>query len=257
MSSHPNPGNRTEYINKEAGAAHHREPRRRREFEPVKAAFAVVAAARRSMSDWPGRATAPAAKPRASRSARPDSRCRVRRRSIETISGGKVFQADRAGELDEPAVEQRDQGRSAKRVRSTERPDGLQPRRRVRHRRSPDRAICRRRRTPGSKRSRRTIPSSASPARSSRSDLAAFGASRRRSSIRRRLAARSASTSTPRSWRMERSSITSQSYRRTRSGRSRKHFSGSANRSDCRKCVERRPRVNGHASYNGVSSMAR
>ena len=48
MSSHPNPGNRTEYINKEADALTIATPADMSEFEPVKAAFATLPPAKTS-----------------------------------------------------------------------------------------------------------------------------------------------------------------------------------------------------------------
>jgi hypothetical protein len=50
MSSHPNPGNRTQYINKEAEALTIAHAADDREFEPVKAAFASLPPAK-SMRD--------------------------------------------------------------------------------------------------------------------------------------------------------------------------------------------------------------
>src|SRR6185295_2045928 len=52
MSSHPNPGNRTQYINKEASALTIASAADDREFEPVKAAFASLPPAK-SMRDLP------------------------------------------------------------------------------------------------------------------------------------------------------------------------------------------------------------
>ena len=48
MSSHPNPGNRTEYINKEADALTIAKPADMSEFEPVKTAFATLPPAKTS-----------------------------------------------------------------------------------------------------------------------------------------------------------------------------------------------------------------
>jgi Zn-dependent protease with chaperone function len=91
LSSHPNPGNRTQYINKEADSLTIGPAADASQFEAVKAAFATLPPAR-SMSDL-GRAKgeSPGGSPQSVGTPgqpvpRPSSRYR-------SVSGGKVFQA--------------------------------------------------------------------------------------------------------------------------------------------------------------------
>ena len=148
MSSHPNPGNRTQYITKEARAADDREA------APTRASSSR--SRRRSRRCRRPKSMADLARARSGRAAkrpqsvgtpgqpvpRPSSQYR-------TLNGGRCFQASVPIQLDQPGVEQRDQGRPAERLRSAQRPDGLQPRRRVRRREGRHRAICAKRPTPG------------------------------------------------------------------------------------------------------------
>ena len=206
MSSHPNPGNRTQYITKEAEALTIAQRRRRsRSSRPIKTAFAVAAAGK-SMADLAKRKAEPARRaPSIGRHAgQPVPRPSAQYRSI---SGGKVFQA-RAVELDQPLVEQLDQGRAAERLRPAERPDGVHPRRRVRRRAGgiarsarSDQRLAEGGRAEQSRAAR-------SPATSRHLRISQRSALARRSSTRRRSAARSASVSTRRSWPTARCSTT-------------------------------------------------
>ena len=146
MSSHPE--------SRQPDAVHHQgsassltiaSPADEREFEPIKAAFASLPPA--EVDGRSARRRRRAAN-RRSRSARPASPCRAvvavrehqRRQGLSSV---------RAEQLDQPVVEQRDQGRPAERLRSAQRTDGVHARRRVRRREGRHRATCGKRPTPG------------------------------------------------------------------------------------------------------------
>jgi hypothetical protein len=91
MSSHPNPGNRTLYISKEAESLTIASPADDSEFQPIKAAFAALPAPR-SMSDPPSArrgsgGEAPASVGTPGQPVPPPST------QYKNIAGGKVFQA--------------------------------------------------------------------------------------------------------------------------------------------------------------------
>ena len=134
MSSHPNPGNRTQYITREAESADDRQRRRRAR---VRSRSRPRSRRCRRPSRWPSsrkRKSEPAGTSALNRSARPGQPVPRPSAQYRSISGGRVFQADVPVQLDQPASKQLDQGRSAERLRPAERPDGVQPRRRVRRR---------------------------------------------------------------------------------------------------------------------------
>jgi Zn-dependent protease with chaperone function len=92
MSSHPNPGNRTVYITKEAGLLTIASPADDREFVPVKSAFASLAPAR-SMADLargPGGGGGEAGRSVGT----PGQPVPAPSPEYRSISGGKVFQAE-------------------------------------------------------------------------------------------------------------------------------------------------------------------
>ena len=136
MSSHPNPGNRTQYITKEAElltiASAADDTRVRADQDGVRVAAAGQVDGRSGAREGRLRRRG-AAIGRNTRTARATDH----RRSIGTSAAARVFQASVPSQLDQPVVEQRDQGRPAERLRSAQRADGLQPRRRVRRRARP------------------------------------------------------------------------------------------------------------------------
>ena len=80
MSSHPNPGNRTVYITKEAEMLKLGTPADQGGFQPIKAAFAAMPPAK-SMGDVErGKSGSGSEQQALNRSARPGSRCRRQRR---------------------------------------------------------------------------------------------------------------------------------------------------------------------------------
>jgi Peptidase family M48 len=94
MSSHPNPGNRTQYINSEAESLTIASRADDREFQPIKASFASLPApktmsdlARASNSSNGEAAAAPSVGTPGQPVPRPSPQ-------YQTISGGKVFQAE-------------------------------------------------------------------------------------------------------------------------------------------------------------------
>jgi beta-barrel assembly-enhancing protease len=90
MSSHPNPGNRTQYITQEARLLEIASPADEREFEPIKAAFASLPAPK-SMAD-PARGGAEGRE--TSRTVgTPGQPVPPPSAQYKSISGGKVFQA--------------------------------------------------------------------------------------------------------------------------------------------------------------------
>jgi Zn-dependent protease with chaperone function len=93
MSSHPDPGNRTEYINREAGLLTVAAPADQRDFAPVKSAFASLPPAK-SMGDL---ARAPSGSGREGDVASvgtPGQPVPAPAAQYKTVNGGKVFQAD-------------------------------------------------------------------------------------------------------------------------------------------------------------------
>ena len=91
MSSHPDPGNRTAYITKEAEALTLGSPANTSQFAPIKATFASLPPAK-SMGDL-ARGKDESTAPGRHRWEPPGSRCRDHRLSSKDINGGKVFQA--------------------------------------------------------------------------------------------------------------------------------------------------------------------
>jgi hypothetical protein len=85
LSSHPNPGNRTAYINKEADALTIASPADQTDFAPIKAAFAALPAAK-SMSDV-GNEPTPAAV------GTPGEPVPAPAPQYKVVTGGKLFQA--------------------------------------------------------------------------------------------------------------------------------------------------------------------
>ena len=129
MSSHPNPGNRTQYITTEADSLAIMTGRDEREFEPIKTAFASLPPAK-SMADLAGgRGSGGEGAPSVGTPGQPVPPPSGQYRAL---NGGGVFQAVGAEQLDQPVVEERNQGGAAERLRHAQRPDGVQPRRRVR-----------------------------------------------------------------------------------------------------------------------------
>ena len=92
MSSHPNPGNRTQYITKEAEPADDRERRRRQRVRSRSRPRSRRCRRRSRWAIWRSEERRQAAK-RLNRSEPPGSLSRDRRRSIGTVNGGGVFQA--------------------------------------------------------------------------------------------------------------------------------------------------------------------
>ena len=93
MSSHPNPGNRTQYITKEAELLTIASARpTTSEFEPIKTAFASLPPAK-SMAELAKAKERQRRRCGSDRSEHQASPCRGRRRSIADVNGGKVFQA--------------------------------------------------------------------------------------------------------------------------------------------------------------------
>jgi hypothetical protein len=91
MSSHPNPGNRTQYITKEAQMLTIADPANQSEFEPIKAAFAKLPPAK-SMSD-PAPATGGSGGESVQSVGTPGQPVPAPSSQYRSISGGKVFQA--------------------------------------------------------------------------------------------------------------------------------------------------------------------
>jgi beta-barrel assembly-enhancing protease len=91
MSSHPNPGNRTQYINREAELLTIATRADEREFEPIKAAFASLPAPR-SMSD-PGRGRGGSGGEAPKSVGTPGQPVPAPSSQYRNIAGGKVFQA--------------------------------------------------------------------------------------------------------------------------------------------------------------------
>ncbi len=142
MSSHPNPGQPHAVHHQGSGAADHRDaPPTTSEFEPIKTAFASLPPAK-SMADLA------------------QAEGRVRRRSAESVGTpgqpvpravGAVPRRQRRQGLPGVRVPRNWTSLSSKsaikvvpaeRLRSAQRTDGVQPRRRVRRRQGRDRAIC-------------------------------------------------------------------------------------------------------------------
>ena len=130
MSSHPDPGNRTVYITREAEALTIASAADDRDFSTIKTAFAGLPAPL-TMAELAKRKTEPADSTVQSvgTPGQPVPRPAAEYRSI---NGGRVFQADVPVELDFPADQQRHQDRPGERLRPVERANGLQPRHRVR-----------------------------------------------------------------------------------------------------------------------------
>ena len=103
MNSHPNPGNRTLYINKEADLLTIAAVADSSEFQPIKTAFASLPPAR-SMSDarWPRRRSSAAAGNSGGGvyAGTPGQPVAPPSTQYRTISGGKVFQAVRSRRLE-------------------------------------------------------------------------------------------------------------------------------------------------------------
>ena len=152
MSSHPNPGNRTVYITKEAEMLTHRRCRR-----PERLPADQSRVRRDAAGEVDGRSRARQGRVGRRRQGRAIGRharaagAARRRRSTGPSAAARIFQADVPSNWTSRVVEQRDQGRAAERLRSAQRTDRVQPRRRVRHRARRSRATCRRRPTPGCK----------------------------------------------------------------------------------------------------------
>ena len=91
MNSHPNPGNRTAYIAKEAAALTIAGAADTSEFQPIKTRFASLPAAK-TMAELARRDGVGGATSRG-RSAHPGSPCRRPSRQYRNISGGGIFQA--------------------------------------------------------------------------------------------------------------------------------------------------------------------
>ena len=91
MSSHPDPGNRTQYITQEARSLTIATPADQSQFEPIKKAFASLPAAKTRPSSRAARR--PRTQIRLSRLARPVSPFPPPSSQYKSISGGKVFQA--------------------------------------------------------------------------------------------------------------------------------------------------------------------
>jgi Zn-dependent protease with chaperone function len=91
MSSHPNPGNRTQYITKEAQMLTIADPADQSEFEPIKAAFAKLPPAK-SMSD-PAPAKGGSGGESVQSVGTPGQPVPAPSSQYRSISGGKVFQA--------------------------------------------------------------------------------------------------------------------------------------------------------------------
>ena len=91
MSSHPNPGNRTQYINKEADLLTIASRADEREFEPIKAAFASLPAPR-SMSD-PARGRGGSGGEAPASVGTPGQPVPAPSAQYRNIAGGKVFEA--------------------------------------------------------------------------------------------------------------------------------------------------------------------
>ena len=130
MSSHPNPGNRTQYINKEAELLTIANPADESGFQRVKTAFASLPPAK-SMSDL-AKAKAPSGSETVQAVGTPGQPVPRPSMQYRQISGGKLFQASVPHRLDCPAIEECDQGRPAERLRPAQRTDGVQLRDRVR-----------------------------------------------------------------------------------------------------------------------------
>ena len=133
MSSHPNPGNRTRTSPRKRSMLTHGTPADESDFA---ADQGRVRGACRRQSRWPSSSAQgrigrrqQASIGRHARAAGAGAVVAVSGASTaEGLSGGRSVQ------LDQRVVEQLDQGRPAERLRSAERPDRVQPRRRVRRR---------------------------------------------------------------------------------------------------------------------------
>jgi len=91
MSDHPNPGNRTQYINKEADALRIATPADDHEFQPIKSAFAAMPPAKSSSQMGKARNTSSAEEaPSVGTPGQPVPRPSTQYRQI---SGGGIFQA--------------------------------------------------------------------------------------------------------------------------------------------------------------------
>jgi Zn-dependent protease with chaperone function len=92
MSSHPNPGNRTQYINKEAGLLKIATPADTSGFQPVKTAFAALPAAK-SMGDV-ARGKGGSGDKGVQSVGTPGQPVPAPSAQYRTVSGGRIFQAD-------------------------------------------------------------------------------------------------------------------------------------------------------------------
>ena len=131
MSSHPDPGNRTQYITQEARLLTIATPADQSQFEPIKKAFASLPAAKTEAELARGAKaenTETAQAVGITRSARPRTIVSVqehqRRQGVSGIG---------SEQLDQPLIEQFDQGGAGKRIWPAEWTDGVHTRRRVRH----------------------------------------------------------------------------------------------------------------------------
>ena len=134
MSSHPNPG--------QPDAVHHQGSRPAADREPRPTTASSSRSRPRSRrcrrpSRWAicsrkQGVRRPAAQAVLRRSARPGNRCRRRRGSIGTSAAARSSRRRFPPNWTTLVLEERDQGRPAERVRSTQRTDRIQPRRRVR-----------------------------------------------------------------------------------------------------------------------------
>ncbi len=145
MSSHPNPGNRTQYITQEAQLLKIASPADEREFEPIKAAFASLPAPK-SMAD-PARRRRGRRIDSIGRHSRPA--CPAAIVAIQEHQRRQGVSGVRSEQLDQRRVEQRDQGCPAEWLRPTQWTDRVHARRRVRHHEGWNAGICGKRPTPG------------------------------------------------------------------------------------------------------------
>ncbi len=92
MSSHPDPGNRTQYINQEAAHLTVATAADSRQFEPVKTAFASLPPAK-SMAELARAGAGESGGSAPAAVGTPGQPCRAPSRGVPALKGGNVFQA--------------------------------------------------------------------------------------------------------------------------------------------------------------------
>ena len=130
MSSHPNPGNRTQYINQEADALTVASTPDTSGFETIKPVFASLPPPK----PMRGAARADAAEDAAAPTGTPGQPLPPPAEQYPGDQRRQSLPGIGSRQLDSAAVEQRDQGRAGERVRPAQRADGVRVRRRVRRR---------------------------------------------------------------------------------------------------------------------------